>query len=264
VFTDPVSNTNLTWGEIEIGRSQAGYRTCFVRWEAAGNLLYLRDDTDSSWLGPAAAGASGAVQNNQCVPDFAHASVSRAGASATLTLPISFKNFSAGGTMNVYMSAQSAATASAWQQRGTWTVAFAFQPLSVTPNAGSGFAQTFTFRLAGLYSYNNPIGNDELNVGLTTSTIFGTLEIFRQKDPDRYEKVGTQPTGFGAQTGFFSPAFGETLRCHEAPAGRSGRGNPRLRYEIGAANGVADYGRLARLTSRHVSRRRRTTATPAW
>jgi DNA-binding beta-propeller fold protein YncE len=32
----------------------------------------------------------------------------------------------------------------------------------------------------------------------------GMLEIYQQKDADHYEKVGTQPTGFGAQTGFFS------------------------------------------------------------
>jgi hypothetical protein len=35
------------------------------------------------------------------------------------------------------------------------------------------------------------------------------LEILQQKDADHYAKVGTQPTGFGAQTGFFSPALGK-------------------------------------------------------
>src|SRR5260370_39783455 len=37
----------------------------------------------------------------------------------------------------------------------------------------------------------------------------GMLEIFQQKDRDHYETDGTQPTGFGAQTGFFSPALGK-------------------------------------------------------
>jgi uncharacterized protein (TIGR03437 family) len=46
------------------------------------------------------------------------------------------------------------------------------------PSAGSGFAQTFSFQVTGLYSYNNPIGDDELDVGLTTATIFGTLEAW--------------------------------------------------------------------------------------
>jgi DNA-binding beta-propeller fold protein YncE len=51
----------------------------------------------------------------------------------------------------------------------------------------------------------------------------GMLEVFRQKDPDHYEKVGTQPTGFGAQTGFFSPAleklFVATRRQKGGPGG---------------------------------------------
>jgi hypothetical protein len=50
-------------------------------------------------------------------------------------------------------------------------------------------------------------------------------EILQQKDPDQYEKVGTQPTGFGAQTGFFSPAlgklFGATRRQQGGAGGKS-------------------------------------------
>jgi DNA-binding beta-propeller fold protein YncE len=51
----------------------------------------------------------------------------------------------------------------------------------------------------------------------------GLVEIFQQKDPDHYEKVGTQPTGWGAQTGFFVPAWGKlfvaTRRQQDGPGG---------------------------------------------
>ena len=50
----------------------------------------------------------------------------------------------------------------------------------------------------------------------------GMLEIFRQKDPDHYEKVGTQPTGFGAQTGFFSPALGNLFVATRRQKGGAG------------------------------------------
>lgn len=33
----------------------------------------------------------------------------------------------------------------------------------------------------------------------------GFLEVFRQTDPNRYEKIATMPTGWGAQTGWFVP-----------------------------------------------------------
>ena len=50
----------------------------------------------------------------------------------------------------------------------------------------------------------------------------GMLEILQQKDPDHYEKVGTQPTGFGAQTGFFSPALGKLFVATRRQKGGAG------------------------------------------
>jgi DNA-binding beta-propeller fold protein YncE len=51
----------------------------------------------------------------------------------------------------------------------------------------------------------------------------GVLEVLQQKDPDHYDKIGTQPTGFGAQTGFFVPAWGKlfvaTRRQQGGPGG---------------------------------------------
>ena len=50
----------------------------------------------------------------------------------------------------------------------------------------------------------------------------GMLEIFQQKDPNHYEKVGTQPTGFGAQTGFFSPVLGKLFVAARRQQGGAG------------------------------------------
>jgi hypothetical protein len=37
----------------------------------------------------------------------------------------------------------------------------------------------------------------------------GYVEVFRQTDPNRYEKIATMPTGWGAQTGWFVPEMGK-------------------------------------------------------
>jgi DNA-binding beta-propeller fold protein YncE len=50
----------------------------------------------------------------------------------------------------------------------------------------------------------------------------GMLEILQQKDADHYAKVGTQPTGFGAQTGFFSPALGKLFVATRRQKGGAG------------------------------------------
>ena len=50
----------------------------------------------------------------------------------------------------------------------------------------------------------------------------GLVEIFQQRDPDHYEKVGTQPTGWGAQTGFFVPVWGKLFVATRRQQGGSG------------------------------------------
>jgi hypothetical protein len=51
----------------------------------------------------------------------------------------------------------------------------------------------------------------------------GVVEIIQQKDPDHYERIASQPTGFGAQTGFFVPEWGKlfiaTRRQQGGPGG---------------------------------------------
>jgi DNA-binding beta-propeller fold protein YncE len=50
----------------------------------------------------------------------------------------------------------------------------------------------------------------------------GVLEIYQQKDPDHYEKVSTQPTGFGAQTGFFSAPLSKLFIATRKQQGGAG------------------------------------------
>src|SRR5262249_14594328 len=50
----------------------------------------------------------------------------------------------------------------------------------------------------------------------------GMLEIIQQKDADHYEKVGTQPTGFGAQTGFLAPGLGKLFVATRKQQGGAG------------------------------------------
>jgi DNA-binding beta-propeller fold protein YncE len=58
----------------------------------------------------------------------------------------------------------------------------------------------------------------------------GMLEIIQQRDADHYEKVGTQPTGFGAQTGFFAPAIGKLFVATRRQQG--GAGGEILIYDV--------------------------------
>jgi M6 family metalloprotease-like protein len=172
MFTDPLAWTNITSGEININATQITNGACYIHWDAKGKSLSLRDDADDAWLGPVAIGGSATLENSQCALSPATASITGAGASATLSLIIEFTNQFAPGEKNVYMQAQSVATAVGWQQIGTWTVTFPFYPISVNPSSGRGYNQVFTFTMAGVFP------EDEVYVSFSTSTAFGTLQFY--------------------------------------------------------------------------------------
>jgi M6 family metalloprotease-like protein len=174
-FSDPTAWTNIATGEVLINATQNGSRACYLHWDRAGNSVSLRTDGNDAWLGPIAIGASAQLANSQCVLLPGNATVTGSGASATLSLPIEFTNLFAPGALNpynVYMQEQSAATAVGWQQAGTWIVPFAFAPVSVSPDAGRGYTQVFTFILDGIFP------EDQVTLSLSTSTAFGTIQFY--------------------------------------------------------------------------------------
>ncbi|MCW5983042.1 MAG: hypothetical protein KIT09_33445, partial [Bryobacteraceae bacterium] len=101
---------------------------CYLRYNRASNRLYLRNNTDTSWLGNFAPGTSGTASNSQCSISGTGASASGAGNQLTLTVPVTFQaSFS--GTKNDYLFAQdNAGLTSGWQQKGTWTVGAGSNP----------------------------------------------------------------------------------------------------------------------------------------
>jgi len=191
VFSDPASWTNLTWGEVLINPAQVNSNACYIHWDAASNSLSLRDDAGDAWLGPVPIGTSATLGNSQCVLSPGSASLKGAGASATLSLTVNFTNRYAGSTKNIYMQAQSVAAAAGWQQTGTWTVTFPFTPVSVSPSAGSGVSQVFTFTMAGVYS------GDEVDLSFSTSTALGTLQFYDHGCALVYGSIPSQIFLFG-------------------------------------------------------------------
>lgn len=129
------------WNELLVGGN-----SCWVRYRRSDNTLWLRNDADTGWLGPATPGVSSTLENSQCALAAASSAASGSGTTLTLDLALTFKS-TFGGTKNVYMNAEDAmGLSSGWPRRGTWTVAgFTPEAVSVSPTGGSGTAQNFQF-----------------------------------------------------------------------------------------------------------------------
>ena len=61
-----------------------------------------------------------------------------------------------------------------------------------------------------------------LGIGTATVAVAQDNRPNTSQNPKVYEKVGTQPTGFGAQTGFFSPALGKLFVATRRQQGGAG------------------------------------------
>jgi sugar lactone lactonase YvrE len=142
-----------------INSSLSGFAGCQFYYSAAGNALYLFDDTVSTALGPLTPGSSNTLQNSQCTISGSGSTVTGSGNTLTMSLAISFSAAFA-GTQQIYGFAfDSAGLNSGWQQIGTWTSAnpATLPPTvdSVTPNSGSGSTQTFAFKYSSASGYAN-------------------------------------------------------------------------------------------------------------
>ncbi|MCW5979790.1 MAG: hypothetical protein KIT09_17045 [Bryobacteraceae bacterium] len=144
------SYTNLAEMQALFHTSVSFANACYIRYNRTANRLYLRNNTDTSWLGNFAPGTSGTASNSQCSISGTGASASGVGNQLTLTVPVTFQaSFS--GTKNDYLFAQdNAGLTSGWQPKGTWTVGAGSNPkTTITTNPAN-----LQFKVDGI-TYNS-------------------------------------------------------------------------------------------------------------
>ena len=59
-----VSDVAMVWMQISTGASAS---SCYSRYDAVGNNLYLLNDANTAWYGPATPGSGATLGNSQCV-----------------------------------------------------------------------------------------------------------------------------------------------------------------------------------------------------
>lgn len=162
-YADADGVLDLKRGLFLINSTLNAAGACYADYNRVTNTIALLNDSATAWSSAPMSGSIG-LQNNQC--QIISGSVSLSGNSMSLTVQISFKpTFS--GAKTIWLLAEDLAGAqnngSAWQALGTWTTTTANAAptvVSVSPNAGSGANQSFTFNFA------DPNGYGDLRRGL--------------------------------------------------------------------------------------------------
>jgi hypothetical protein len=192
-LTDTNGNADIAGANIIVNGSINGNNSCFLSYSRSANTIYLFRDSDNSWQ-PLSPGQAATVSNDNCILAGAGFTVTGAGNNLVLTLPFTFKpGFT--GVKNFYASVtDQSQLSSGWVTAGTWSPAGAAStPVvgGVSPNAGSGSSQAFTFSLSDANGGNdiasavilintNIDGNNACFFTYTRAT--GTLSLLRDSD----------------------------------------------------------------------------------
>ena len=148
LFSDPDGFGDITSAVMLLNSSLNAANGCYLLHERSANRLWLRNDSDTAWLGPLTPGVAGTVENSQCIANAGSSSASSAGNNLTLNMALTFKAAFAGAKTNFMWVSDTVGQSSGWQAKGTWTVPGGDSPpsaVSVTPASGSGSVQTFTY-----------------------------------------------------------------------------------------------------------------------
>jgi len=121
-YNDPNGYANLKWCFFLIGSSTALTNTVYLRYDQAGNKLWLRNNNDTTWLGGYATGSANTIQNGQAILDCSQTTVTKAGNQIKVHWAIKFKGGYT-GNKNLYLKVMDICGLSAgWTKKGTVTI----------------------------------------------------------------------------------------------------------------------------------------------
>ena len=193
-YSDTAGSTDITSVSVLVNSSLSTVGACLVVYTRAPNTLALL--TDSGVLpGSTITPGSGSQANSQCTLSGAGSSVTSSGATLTVNLALTFQ-LAFGGVRNVYLQAVAPSGTVAWQQKGAWTVPATVQAVSVTPSAGSGSTQTFSFQFTDTAGATDLVSVSA--VVSSTLTSVGSCEVDYYRASNTLKLVtdsGGQPSG---------------------------------------------------------------------
>ncbi|HTD44398.1 MAG TPA: hypothetical protein VK687_09470, partial [Bryobacteraceae bacterium] len=157
-YSDTGGAAALTTVSLLVNTSASTANACYVSYNSATNVISLANDLANGSVTVIPGG--GSQQNSQCMVNGVGTSESISGSTLTLTVSLAFQP-GFGGGKTAYLYAADAGANTGWISRGTWTVIIPPpQPSvdSVTPNAGLGASQTFTFVFSDTQNPSNLTG----------------------------------------------------------------------------------------------------------
>lgn len=149
VYSDASGWATIREAYLLIGTTSATLtNSACIYYNQITNLLYLRDDANTTWLGGYAPGSPNTISNSKVTLNCANSRKAGSGSNLTVKYSVTFKTVCLGNKYNAYLYVNEQSGISVgWTLKGTCTVTYIPVTGLITPAAGTGTvetAQTFT------------------------------------------------------------------------------------------------------------------------
>ncbi|MCC6483295.1 MAG: Ig-like domain-containing protein [Armatimonadetes bacterium] len=160
-YSDADGAGNLAGVFLLINTSVSGAQGVYLYYDINRNRLFLRDDTNSAWLGGYARGAQMTVQNSQCTLYCADTTARSIGNDVIVNWRLEFKHSLSGRKCGGWLfAADDDGRSSGWMRRGTYVFGRAPLNASLTPPTGPVTPEAYSVFTA---SYVDGDGADDMS-----------------------------------------------------------------------------------------------------
>jgi hypothetical protein len=200
VYADPDGYQNIQYVYFIINTSASGAKGVYAYYNQSTNLLYLRDDTNKTWLGGYAPGSANIIENSRVKLDCSQTTIIGDNANLTVNWALTTKKTFL-GVKKLYLYVRDDVNQyQTWTQLGTWEIPnYSPENISVTPDSGTGtpdIQQTFTT------VYSDANGQDTIQyvyfiINTSASGTNGVYVYYNQNTNLLYLRDDTNKTWLG-------------------------------------------------------------------
>jgi hypothetical protein len=158
-YSDPNGYSNIQCVYFLINTAISGSNCFFGYYIRSANKLYLRDNTNSRWLGGYAPGSRGRfIENSYAKLDCSNTRVSGSGKTLSIKWSVVFKNIFSGIKNSYLYVVDNRGASSGWVKKGTWNIDTSPPTGSIKINNDNQYTRTTTVTL-NLIAQDNPGGS---------------------------------------------------------------------------------------------------------
>ncbi len=169
---------------------------CYIHYDPSSDLVYLADNSSTSWLGGFRPSSTGSAANSQCtISGTGATNPTSSGSQLSLKLNIEFQQSFSGPKQEFLYALDASGMHTEWRQFGTWNVSNpgVFAPIRI--NSGGRYTDSMGQAWEPDYGYDQSLGIWQTNTTISGTSDQRLYQTERFNVPDLVYRFFSVPNG---------------------------------------------------------------------